>query len=305
MAPYRVGGMTTRSAAETMPAAMVDGARRGPAGGPEVVIEPARRWPTVDLRELWRYRELFFFFVWRDLKVRYVQTVLGPAWAILQPVFTMLIFTLVFGWMARLPSDGVPYAVFALAAIVPWTYFSQTLAGASISLVNNVNLLTKVYFPRLVIPMAPVLLGLVDFGVAFLILAVMMLVYGIVPPLAALGVVPLLTLIMMLTAAGVSCWLAALNIQYRDVRPLTPFLVQAWMYLSPVVYPMSLVPERFRLFYALNPMVGVIEGFRAVLLGTRELPWLVIGLASVVAGLLFVSGIRYFARVEEVFADVA
>ncbi|HWK88592.1 MAG TPA: ABC transporter permease, partial [Longimicrobium sp.] len=214
------------------------------ASAPMLVIEPAGRWPRIDLRELWAYRGLFFFLVWRDVKVRYAQTVLGAGWAILQPVLTMLVFTVIFGRFANIPSDGVPYAVFSLAALVPWTYFSTALSGASNSLVSSTNLITKVYFPRLVIPFAPVLAGLVDFAVALVVLGAVMLYYGIVPGALALVVVPLLLLGMMLTAAGVGCWLAALNIQYRDVKHVTPFLVQVWMYASPIVYPMSLVPER-------------------------------------------------------------
>lgn len=275
------------------------------ASAPTLVIEPAGRWPRIDLRELWAYRGLFFFLVWRDVKVRYAQTVLGAGWAILQPVLTMLVFTVIFGRFANIPSDGVPYAVFSLAALVPWTYFSTALSGASNSLVSSTNLITKVYFPRLVIPFAPVLAGLVDFVVALLVLGAVMLFYGIVPGALALAVVPLLLLGMMLTAAGVGCWLAALNIQYRDVKHVTPFLVQVWMYASPIVYPMSLVPERYRGVYALNPMAGIVEGFRAVLLGTGAVAWPTIGLSLAVGTVLFVTGSLYFRRTERVFADVA
>ncbi|HEU0078561.1 MAG TPA: ABC transporter permease [Longimicrobiaceae bacterium] len=275
------------------------------ASAPTLVIEPAGRWPRIDLRELWAYRGLFFFLVWRDVKVRYAQTVLGAGWAILQPVLTMLVFTVIFGRFANIPSDGVPYAVFSLAALVPWTYFSTALSGASNSLVSSTNLITKVYFPRLVIPFAPVLAGLVDFAVALVVLGAVMLYYGIVPGALALAVVPLLLLGMMLTAAGVGCWLAALNIQYRDVKHVTPFLIQVWMYASPIVYPMSLVPERWRGWYALNPMAGIVEGFRAVLLGTGAVAWPTIGLSLAVGAVLFVTGSLYFRRTERVFADVA
>ena len=279
--------------------------RAGDAEAPTLVIEPAGRFPRIDLRELHAYRGLLFFLVWRDIKVRYAQTVLGAAWAILQPVLTTLVFTLVFGRLARIPSDGVPYPVFALAGLVPWTYFSTALTGSSNSLISNTNLITKVYFPRLVIPVAPVLAGLVDFVVTLAVLLLVMLAYGRVPSAAALVVLPLLVLAMMLTAAGIGCWLSALNIQYRDVRYLVPFLLQVWMYASPIVYPASLVPPRYRLVYALNPMVGVVEGFRAALLGTRGVAWPVLAVSLGVGAALLASGALYFRKTERVFADVA
>jgi lipopolysaccharide transport system permease protein len=272
---------------------------------PTVVIRPSRRRPSVDLRELWLYRGLFFFLVWRDIKVRYAQTVLGAGWAILQPLLTMLVFTVIFGKLARMPSDGVPYPVFSLAALVPWTYFSAALSGASNSLIFDKNLVTKVYFPRLVIPWAPVLAGLVDFVIAFVMLLLLMLGYGIIPSSSSVVLLPILMLVMLMTAAGVGCWLAALNIQYRDFRYVVPFLLQVWMYASPIVYPASLVPEDYRAIYALNPMVGVIEGFRSVLLGTGGVEWPIIGLSIVVGGILFITGSLYFRRMERIFADVA
>lgn len=272
---------------------------------PTVVIEPSGRWPRVDLRELWQYRGLFFFLVWRDVKVRYAQTVLGASWAILQPLLTMAIFTVIFGMFAQIPSDGVPYPLFSLAALVPWTYFSTALAGAGNSLITDKNLFTKIYFPRLVIPFAPVLAGLVDFGIAFVLLLVMMAVYGVAPSLLSAALLPVLVLIMLLTVAGVGCWMAALNVQYRDIRYVIPFLVQIWMYASPVLYPASLVPERYRALYALNPMVGVIEGFRSCLLGTDTIKWSTLGASALTSGILFVSGVLYFRRTERVFADVA
>lgn len=277
----------------------------GPSSIPVLRIEPAGRWPKIDFRELWAYRGLFFFLVWRDVKVRYAQTVLGAGWAVLQPVLTMLVFTVIFGRFASIPSDGVPYSVFSLAALVPWTYFSTALTGASSSLVSSTNLITKVYFPRLVIPFAPVLAALVDFVIALAMLAVMMAFYRIAPSALAFGVLPVLVLGMILTSAGVGCWLAALNIQYRDIKHVTPFLVQVWMYASPIVYPMSIVPERYRGLYALNPMAGVIEGFRSVLLGTGAVAWSMIGVSLVTSVLLFVSGAVYFRRTERLFADVA
>ena len=270
-----------------------------------LVIEPTGRFPTIDLRELWAYRGLFFFLVWRDIKVRYAQTVLGAGWAILQPVMSTLVFTVVFGKLAQMPSDGVPYPVFALAALVPWTFFSTALSGASNSLVASANLITKIYFPRLVIPIAPVMAGLVDLAIAFVLLLIVMIAYGIVPGVAALVGVPILVFGMMLTAAGVGSWLAALNIQYRDVKHVTPFLVQVWMYAAPVVYPMSQIPEKWQLLYALNPMAGTIEGFRSLLLGTNTIEPALMGVSIGMGVLLFLGGILYFRRTERVFADVA
>ncbi|HET7321922.1 MAG TPA: ABC transporter permease [Longimicrobiaceae bacterium] len=276
-----------------------------PAAVPTLVIEPASRWPRIDVRELWAYRGLFLFLVWRDVKVKYAQTVMGVGWAVLQPVLTMVVFTVIFGRFAKIPSDGVPYSVFSLAAMVPWTYFSTALSGASNSLVSSTNLITKVYFPRLVIPFAPVLAGLVDFGIGFAILLCFMLAYGIVPGLSALVLVPTLLLATMLTAAGMGCWLSALNIQYRDVKYVIPFLVQVWMYASPIVYPMSMVPEKYRAIYALNPMAGVVEGFRSALLGTNAVAWSTIGVSLTAGLVLFLSGAAYFRRTERIFADVA
>ena len=272
---------------------------------PPLLIAPSGRWPKIDFRELWAYRGLFFFLVWKEIKVRYAQTVLGSGWAILQPVLTMVVFSIVFGSFAGIPSDGVPYPVFSLAALVPWTYFSTALTGASASLVGNVQLITKVYFPRLVIPMAPVLSGLVDFGIAFVILLLVMLGYGLAPSPEAIVLVPLLVLATMMVAAGVGLWLSALTIQYRDFKYVAPFLIQIWMYASPVAYPMSMIPERYRLIYSLNPMAGVIEGFRAVLLRTQVIP-LTLVLMSVGSGaVLLIGGAIYFRRMERAFADVA
>ena len=280
-------------------------AQVAPGAAPTLVIKPSGNWPRIDFAELWAYHGLFFFLVWRDVKVRYAQTVLGAGWAILQPLLTMVLFAVIFGRLARIPSDGVPYPLFSLAALVPWTYFSTALSGAGNSLVANTNLLTKIYFPRLIIPAAPVLAGLVDFGIGFVLLLAVMLWYGVVPSLAAVAVLPVLIAGMMLTSVGVGSWLAALNIQYRDVKHVTPFLLQVWMYASPIVYPMSAVPERYRMVYALNPMAGIIEGFRALLLGTRAVPWSSIAMSLAVGGFFFVTGALYFRRMERIFADVA
>jgi lipopolysaccharide transport system permease protein len=282
---------------------------RNPAPGaspslPLIRVEPPSGWPTLGFGELWAYRGLFYFLVWRDLKVRYAQSVLGAGWAIIQPLVTMVVFTVIFGNFANIPSDGIPYPVFSLAALVPWTYFSQSLTNASNSLTASANLLTKVYFPRLIIPLATILSGLGNFLIAFLILLVVQLSYGITPSAWAVLLIPLLLLVMMMTAAGVGCWLAALQVQYRDVRPITGFAVQIWMYAAPVVYPLSLVPERFQTLYMLNPLVGVVEGFRAVLLDAQPVNWPALGLAVVVSFILFFSGLLFFRRMEDRFADV-
>lgn len=270
----------------------------------EFVIEPAPRWPRIDLAELWAFRQLLFFLVWRDLKVRYAQTVLGIGWAVLQPLLSVVVFTVIFGHFAKVPSNGVPYALFSLAAVVPWTYFSSAFSGASNSLVASSNLITKVYFPRLVVPLAPVLAGLVDLAIGFVVLAILMVGYRAAPG-PAVWLLPILVLLTAMTAAGVGAWLAALNIQYRDIKHLVPFLAQIWMYASPVVYPVSLVPAKYRALYAINPMVGIVEGFRVALLNTGPMPWQLLEVSAAVAITLFVSGAMYFRRTERLFADVA
>jgi lipopolysaccharide transport system permease protein len=272
---------------------------------PTIVIEPAPRWPGINVGELWATRELLLFLVWRDIKVQSAQTALGAAWAVVQPLMTMLIFTLVFGRLAKIPSDGVPYSVFTLAALIPWMYFSNAFSAASASLVNSSNLITKVYFPRLIIPIVSVLSGLVNFAVSCVVLAVMMIWYHVTPSLLAIPVIPALLLLMILTATGVGCWFAAVYIQYRDVRQIVPFIVQIWMYISPVVYPLSLVPERYRTLYALNPMAGIIQTFRVVLLRTGEIPWGTLGVSTIVGVLMFLGGTLYYRRTEHLFADVA
>jgi lipopolysaccharide transport system permease protein len=272
---------------------------------PTIVIQPAPRWPGINVGELWANRELLLFLVWRDIKVQYAQTALGAAWAILQPLLTMLIFTVIFGRMAKIPSDGVPYSVFTLAALIPWMYFSNAFSSASSSLVTSANLITKVYFPRLIIPIVSVLSGLVNFAVSCAVLALMMAWYHVSPSVLAVPMVPVLMLLTILTATGVGCWLAAIYIQYRDVRHIVPFIVQIWMYISPVVYPLSLVPERYRTLYALNPMAGIIQTFRVVLLRTGSVPWDLLGISTIVALSLFVTGALYYRRTEHLFADVA
>jgi lipopolysaccharide transport system permease protein len=270
---------------------------------PVTRIRPSRGWVALNLRELWEYRELLWFLVWRDVKVRYKQTVLGAGWAILQPVATMVVFSLFFGRLAGMPSDGLPYPVFSFAGLVPWTFFSQGLSQSANSLVGSHNLITKVYFPRLAIPISTVLAGLVDFALSFVVLLVMMLAYGIVPGPEVLALAPLL-LLALVTALGAGLWLSALNVQFRDVRYIVPFLTQLWLFLTPIAYPSSLLGEPWRTVYGLNPMAGVVEGFRWALLGTGEPPGAMLA-ASVLAALaLLASGALYFRRTERTFADV-
>lgn len=265
-------------------------------------IRPSRGWVSLRAGEVWEYRELFLFLTWRDIKVRYKQTALGAAWAVLQPVTTMLVFSLFFGKLADIPSGDVPYPIFAYAALVPWTFFATAVIQAGNSLVEQEDVLTKVYFPRLIVPAAAVLACLVDFGIAFVVLIVMMIAYGIVPTAAVLAI-PLLVLFAAVTALAVSLWLSALNVMYRDVRYTLPFLVQLWLFISPVAYPSSLVPEPWRSVYGLNPMAGVVDGFRWALLGDTQAPGLML-LASVVAVIaIFVGGLLYFRRMERSFAD--
>jgi lipopolysaccharide transport system permease protein len=289
----------------TQPASDSPGTAGRDLSSRHVVIEPARGWPSVNLGELISHRGLLLLLIWRDIKSRYSQTVLGAGWAVLQPVLTMVVFTVIFGRFARVPSDGVPYPVFSLAALVPWTYFSSALAGSSNSLVSSRSLLTKVYFPRLAIPAAPVFAGLLDFGIAFGVLLLVTLGFGIIPRVEALWMVPLLLAIVSATALGAGCWLAALNVQYRDVRHLNPFLLQIWMYASPIVYPLSIVPQEYRLLYALNPLAGAVTGFRSVLLGTAGPTLVELSLSLFAALVILVAGTMYFRHTERLFADVA
>jgi lipopolysaccharide transport system permease protein len=268
-----------------------------------VIIEPARGFVPVNLRELWAYRELLYFLVWRDVKVRYKQTVLGAAWAIIQPFFTMVVFSIFFGSLAKVPSDGLPYPIFAFCALLPWQLFANSLTESANSLVVNENLISKVYFPRLVIPLAPVLAGLVDFSIAFLVLLGMMAYYAIVPG-AAIFTLPLFLLLAVATAVGASLWLSALNVQYRDVRYTIPFLTQFWLFATPVAYPSTLVPEPWRALYGMNPMAGVVEGFRWALLGKTEGPGILLAVSAGIVILMLVGGLYYFRRMEKTFADV-
>ncbi|MEX2400668.1 MAG: ABC transporter permease [Rhodothermales bacterium] len=276
-------------AAESVPVTVIQGGHQ-------------RRW--VDWREFWEYRDLLYFLVWRDIKARYAQSVLGIGWAVIQPVFTMVVFTVVFGNLAEISSDGVPYSIFSLAALVPWTYFSTALTSSSTSLTTASGMITKVYFPRLVIPLTPVLGKLVDFCIGIVIVSCFMLWYGITPtPWVIL--LPFLVIVMMITAAGMGMWVTALAVQYRDVQYAMSFLIQLLMYAAPVVYPASLIPAQYRAIYAINPMAGVIEGFRSVLLSTNPVPWDLIIIGALSAVTIVTSGLLFFQRMEKNFADVA
>lgn len=268
-----------------------------------VVIGPPRGWLDLNLNELWAYRELLYFFVWRDLKVRYKQTVIGVAWAVIQPFFTMVVFSLFFGRLAKLPSEGMPYPIFYYSALLPWMYFANALTHATNTMVEHQNVITKVYFPRIILPLSAVLSGFVDLAIAFTVLVGMILVYGIIPTMKVL-LLPLFLLLAVLTALGVGLWLSALNALYRDVRYAVPFFVQFWMFASPVVYPSSLVPERWQGLYGLNPMAGVIEGFRWALMGQGQPPGLLLLTSAVAVMLLGIGGLLYFQKTEGTIADV-
>jgi lipopolysaccharide transport system permease protein len=270
---------------------------------PVIHIEPSKGWVSLGLRELWEYRELLYFLIWRDVKVRYKQTVLGVAWAIIQPFFTMVVFSVFFGKLAGIPSDDIPYPIFSYAALVPWTFFAQGLNQSSNSLVGGARLIKKVYFPRLAMPIATVLSGGVDFVLAFIVLLGMMLAFGIVPTVNALWL-PLFLLLALVTSLGVGLWLSAMNVQFRDVRYTIPFITQFWMFATPIAYPSTLVPEPWRTLYGINPMAGVVEGFRWALLGTNTAPGPTIIFSSLSALALLVSGAFYFRRMEKTFADV-
>jgi lipopolysaccharide transport system permease protein len=271
---------------------------------PSVIrIEPSKGWVSLKLHELWDYRELLYFLTWRDIKVRYKQTALGAAWAIIQPVFTMVVFSLFFGKLAKIPSDGIPYPIFSYAALVPWTFFASSLSQSSNSLVGSANLIKKVYFPRLAIPISTVLSEVIDFLLAFVVLLGMMLYYGITPS-ANILYLPLFLLLALVTALGVGLWLSAMNVQYRDVRYVVPFIAQFWMFATPIAYPSSLLPEPWRTVYGINPMAGVVEGFRWALLGTNTAPGLMVGVSSLAAAQILVSGAVYFRRMEKNIADV-
>lgn len=270
---------------------------------PYLRIEPTAGWVSLKLKDVADYRELLFFFVWRDLKVRYKQTALGAGWAVIQPFFTMLVFSLFFGKLAKIPSDGVPYPIFAYAGLVPWMFFANGLTQSSNSLVDSANVIRKVYFPRLTIPIATVLSGLVDFSIAFSMLIVLMVYYGIYPTVNVLWL-PAFLLLALLTALGVGLWISALNVQYRDFRYIIPFIVQFWMFASPVAYSSTLLDEPWRTVYGINPMAGVVSGFRWALLGVDTRPGPIVFASFVAALVILISGAFYFRRMEKKFADL-
>jgi lipopolysaccharide transport system permease protein len=267
-----------------------------------MVVEPSRGWRAFDLRELWRYRELVYFLAWRDVKVRYKQAALGIAWALLQPILAMAIFSIL-GSLANLSSEGVPYPLFAYTGLLPWLYFANATTNASGSLVANANLISKVYFPRLVIPLAGVLAGLVDLGIGLVLLLLLLVPFGITPG-PGLLLIPFLVLLAMLTALSVSIWLSALDVQYRDVRYAVPFLIQVWMFATPVLYSPELIPEKYRTLLGLNPMTGVVEGFRWAILGTAASPGPLLIVSIAVTVVVLISGLFYFYRMERSFADI-
>lgn len=274
-----------------------------PLPAPYLVLVPDSPWFRLNLREVWNYRELLLFLTWRDIKVRYRHTVLGAAWAVLQPFTAMVIFSIVFGQLAKLPSDGIPYPIFTYAALLPWNFFAGALTRATTSLVSSAHLMTKVYFPRLLIPLSAMMSSLVDFAFAFVILLGMMVVYGVVPSWRLIAL-PFLLLLALAAAFGMGLWLSALNVRYRDVTYIVPFVTQVWLYASPVAYSSSLIPVQWQWLYGLNPMVGVIEGFRWALLGTTWQPGGQVLLSTVIVIVVLFTGLLYFHRIEDKIVDI-
>jgi lipopolysaccharide transport system permease protein len=274
-----------------------------PVQNASVLIRPISGWVPINLRDLWEYRELLYFLTWRDIKVRYKQTALGMGWVVLQPLLLMLVFTMFFGRLVELPSDGIPYPLFTYTALLPWQLFSRALNEGSMSLIAHERVITKTYFPRILLPASAVLASLIDFGIAFLVLIGFILFYGVHPGLA-IFTLPVFVLLVVMTAFGVSLWLAAFNVLYRDVRYVLPFLTQLWMFATPIIYPVSVVPDSWRLLYSLNPMVGVVEGFRWALLGNTSGMDAMFGLSALVVASVLGGGILYFQSVQQTFADV-
>ncbi len=270
---------------------------------PSIVIQPRQGLFHLDLGSVWLYRELLYFLAWREIKVRYKQTVIGAVWAILQPLLTMVIFTVVFGNFAKIPSDGLPYPLFAYVALLPWEYFSQAISRSGVSVVNDANLIRKIYFPRLIIPLAAVVTPLADFCLSFLILLGMMLWFHVIPTWGMMAL-PLFLLMALLTALSAGLWLSALNVRYRDIRYTIPFLTQLWMYASPIAYPVSLIPEKWRLLYSLNPLAGVVEGFRWALLGKESPDFSIMAVSAVVVLVVLLGGLVYFKKMAQTFPDV-
>ena len=266
-------------------------------------IRPSKGWISLRLQDVWNYRELLYFLIWRDIKVRYKQTIIGASWAIIQPFFTMVVFSLFFGRLAKIPSDGIPYPIFSYAALVPWMFFANGLSQSSDSLVSSADLIKKVYFPRLAIPIASVLSGTIDFVLSFSVLLGMMFFYDINPTWNSVWL-PAFLILALITSLGVGLWLSAMNIQFRDVRYAVPFLIQFWLFSTPIAYPSSLLSEPWRAIYAVNPMVGVVEGFRWALLGTNTKPGPMVFVSAMAAFIILVSGAFYFRRMEKIFADI-
>jgi lipopolysaccharide transport system permease protein len=276
-----------------------------------IILRPSRGWSALNLADLWRYRELIYFMIWRDVKVRYKQTALGAAWAIIQPFMTMVVFTIFFGRIAKLPSEGVPYPIFSYVALLPWGLFTKALSDAGRSMISHRSMITKVYFPRLVIPISSVIGGVVDFAIAFLVLVVMIFYYNSdlggnyrIVPGTALATLPLFLLLALITALGVGLWLSALNVIYRDINYITPFLINFWLFITPVGYSSTLIGEKWQLLYSLNPMTGVVEGFRWAILGTGTAPGLPFLVSVIISIVVLISGLFFFRRMERTFADV-
>ena len=270
----------------------------------ELIIKYKKGWIPINFKELWAFRELLYFLAWRDIKVKYKQTVLGAAWAILQPFLTMIVFSVLFGKLAKVPSDGIPYPIFVYAGLLPWNYFSSALSNSGNSLVSSSNLITKVYFPRLIIPTSASLAGLLDFFIAFIILIGMMFFYNFTPSALGILMIPALIFLTFLVAVGCGLWLSALNVEYRDFQYVIPFLIQIWMFATPVIYPVTLFPEKYRWLLSLNPMAGIIEAFRAAAIGHQQVNWNLLIVSSGIGVLIFLTGLLYFRRVERSFADV-
>jgi lipopolysaccharide transport system permease protein len=266
------------------------------------IREPSSGWPKLNLIELWEYRELLFILAWRDMSIRYKQTILGGLWAIIQPFVTMIIFSVVFGKLAKMPSDDIPYPIFSYAALVPWAFFVNALNKSSLSLISNTNLINKVYFPRLVLPVSAVIVGTIDFFVAFFMLLLMMLFFGIIPTIAIICL-PFFIVLTLITSLGVGIWIATLNVKFYDLQNALPFIIQAWMFATPVAYPSSLLDEPWRSIYGINPMAGVVEGFRWALLGTDTSPGGILIVSSITACIILIAGMFYFKHVEPTFAD--
>jgi len=273
------------------------------ASSPITVIKPGKGWVPLHLRDLWNYRELLYFLVWRDIKVLYKQTVIGAFWAILQPFLTMIVFTIFFGKIAKIPSEGIPYPVFSYSGLLLWTYFSSAVSSSGNSLVGSSNLITRVYFPRLIIPLSSALSGIVNYSIALVILIFMMFYYGFFPDFSII-LLPLIVFLAFISATGLGLWLSALNVKYRDVRYAMPFFIQLLLFATPVIYPVTIIPERFRWLLSLNPISGVIDAHRACILGYKSIDWFSLGISTTVALLIFISGLYFFRRTERFFADV-